>query len=114
MHSQFIFFDRPEYGPEANVLLVDMLKKMLIKDPEQRISLLEIMSHDWITCNGVQPMPIHFYPSINVKPQDANDAIKKVHLIANIRIKIRKRISAQKLRKPPISSGFGGDTSNLA
>ena len=65
---------------------------MLEKDPDRRASLAEIMAHDWVTCNGVQPLPIHFYPSINVIPADTSNAIKMVNLIANIRIRIRKRI----------------------
>ena len=64
----------------------------ILKDPEKRASLLEIMAHDWVTCNGVQPLPIHFSPSINVIPADTSNAIKMVNLIAIIRIRIRKRI----------------------
>lgn len=78
---------------------------MMAKDPEQRIPLLEIMDHDWITCNGVQPMPRHFYPSINVRPEDTQEAIKKVEIVEIIKIRIRQRLS-QGIRKLT-ESAFG-------
>ena len=36
--------------------LQDLLTRMLIKDPETRITLAEIKEHAWVTAYGVYPM----------------------------------------------------------
>ena len=48
----------PDYPTSASPSLIDLFKKMFIKDPFQRISLDAITIHEWVTCNGVHPMPI--------------------------------------------------------
>lgn len=35
--------NRPDYPADANMLLIDLLKKLFIKDPIKRISLQEII-----------------------------------------------------------------------
>ena len=35
--------------------MIDLLKRMLHKEPNQRITLEEIAEHKWITCNGTEP-----------------------------------------------------------
>ena len=37
--------------------LRNLLKKMLQKDPAQRATLRKIMSHEWVTVEGSEPMP---------------------------------------------------------
>lgn len=60
----------PDYPADANQLLVEFLKRFFIKDPEKRISMSEIINHDWITSNGIQPLQIYISPSIQITPQD--------------------------------------------
>ena len=36
--------------------LQDLITRMLIKDPETRITLAEIKEHSWVTAYGVYPM----------------------------------------------------------
>jgi serine/threonine protein kinase len=38
--------------------LRDLLKKMLKKDPRKRISLADVMCHDWVTVEGSEPLSI--------------------------------------------------------
>ena len=61
-----ILFYRPDYPPDSNVSLVDLLHKMFIKDANDRISLDDIMKHDWVTSNGINPMPRTFYPKVEL------------------------------------------------
>jgi len=44
--------DEPDISPE----LKDLISRMLIKDPIQRIKLKEIKTHDWVTGYGLYPM----------------------------------------------------------
>ena len=82
---------RPEYPPDANPLLLDLMKKMFEKDPAKRMNILDIVAHDWVTCNGIHPLPLHKYPSICLDAREKNMAIQKVSLIAKIRLRIRQK-----------------------
>ena len=92
-----VMTDEPDYPSDANTLLTDLLKKIFVKDPTKRISLLEMIGHDWVTCNGIQPLPILHYPSIELNQVERNRAISKVQMIAMIRMRIREK--AEKKRK---------------
>ena len=65
---------------------------MLAKDPEERLSIQEVLAHDWVTANGVQPILIHHYPPIEISEREGQEAIGKVSMIANIRIRMKKKI----------------------
>jgi [calcium/calmodulin-dependent protein kinase] kinase len=41
-----------------NPQLEDLIKKILIKDPEKRYTIAEIKQHPWITNNGKEPMAV--------------------------------------------------------
>ena len=41
---------------EVSPLLAELLARMLAKDPAQRMTLPQIMSHPWITHNGTAPL----------------------------------------------------------
>ena len=47
------FFQVPDKLSEE---LQDLMTRMLIKDPESRITLAEIKEHAWVTAYGVYPM----------------------------------------------------------
>jgi len=42
---------------EISTELEDLIKRMLTKDPNNRITLSQIKEHDWVTCYGLYPMP---------------------------------------------------------
>jgi serine/threonine protein kinase len=58
--------------------LVDLLQKMFIKDPDERISLSDIMLHDWVTSNGINPFPKIIHPKFELTPGETMNAISKV------------------------------------
>jgi len=43
-------------GEEISSELDDLIRRMLVKDPKERITLQEIKDHDWVTCYGLYPM----------------------------------------------------------
>jgi hypothetical protein len=51
---------------------------MLTKNPEERASIQDVLTHDWITANGIQPIPIKHYPAIKIETQDKQSAIGRV------------------------------------
>jgi hypothetical protein len=51
---------------------------MFVKDANSRISLQEIMVHDWVTNNGITPFPKIIYPKLEVSSGDFLNAISKV------------------------------------
>eukprot|EP00033_Pygsuia_biforma_P003431 GCRY01003760.1.p1 GENE.GCRY01003760.1~~GCRY01003760.1.p1 ORF type:complete len:511 (-),score=86.69 GCRY01003760.1:69-1601(-) len=53
-----IIMDHPNWplAPTVTPALQDLLTKLLEKDPNRRITLREIRTHPWVTCNGLQPM----------------------------------------------------------
>jgi serine/threonine protein kinase len=38
--------------------LVNLIRRMLQKKPSKRITLAEVMHHDWVTREGSEPLPI--------------------------------------------------------
>lgn len=43
--------------PYVTVTLKDLIRKMLNKNPEERITLQQIKEHQWVTNDGVSPLP---------------------------------------------------------
>ena len=72
---------------------------MLEKDPEQRISLMEISQHQWVTCNGLQPMQFKLYPKVTIVESDTAKAIGKVSTIELIRIRMKNKVKELRERK---------------
>lgn len=87
-----IIHEEPDFPADSNQLLVQFLKRIFVKDPDQRITLHEIIQHDWITSNGIQPLPILLSPAIELSATDKERAINKVQLIAKIKLKIRQKV----------------------
>ncbi|XP_060534430.1 calcium/calmodulin-dependent protein kinase kinase 1 isoform X1 [Cylas formicarius] len=52
-HQDVVFPDTPTVSSD----LKDLIKKMLVKDPTQRIALCEIKKHPWVTKHGLYPLP---------------------------------------------------------
>lgn len=44
-------------NPDVSTELMNLLRRMLVKDPKQRITLQEIKVDDWVTGYGMYPMP---------------------------------------------------------
>ena len=42
--------------PKVTPSLIDLLERMLMKDPKQRITIPELRQHTWVTCSGAFPM----------------------------------------------------------
>ena len=66
-----------------------MLKKIFIKDPNERANMMQIMNHDWVTSNGVHPIPFIHYPKVEVTKKDTQNLFKNVWVITKIKLKLR-------------------------
>lgn len=52
-----IMDDEPSYPKEfRDKEAIDLIKKMLVKDSQNRITLDEIKTHDWVTVMGKFPL----------------------------------------------------------
>ncbi|KAG5888301.1 hypothetical protein JTB14_022189 [Gonioctena quinquepunctata] len=51
-HQNFEFPSKPDISDD----LKDLIRKMLVKEPSQRITLPEIKVHPWVTKNGTRPL----------------------------------------------------------
>ncbi len=36
---------------------INIVAQILMKEPEERMSLHEVMQHPWVTCRGTAPLP---------------------------------------------------------
>ncbi len=72
----FTFPESLSISPE----LQDMIQKMLVKDPAQRITLAEIKTHDWVTGHGLYPLPTEEENCdlIEVTDVDVDDCVRSV------------------------------------
>eukprot|EP00347_Sterkiella_histriomuscorum_P024516 403330837 len=86
----------PDYPPDSNVSLVDLLHKMFIKDANDRISLDDIMKHDWVTSNGINPMPRTFYPKVELTQHDKQNLFKNVWVISKIKLKLKSQLQRRR------------------
>lgn len=66
---------------------------MLEKDPERRITLVEISNHPWVTCNGLQPMQVKLYPKVSIHESDTIKAIGMVQTIELIRVRMKNKVN---------------------
>lgn len=64
----------PKTGIDAD--FIDLIKQCLIKDPELRITLMNILSHPWVTKGGIEPLGRHVAPKITVTETEILNAIK--------------------------------------
>lgn len=84
-------YSRPDYPLESNPQLVDLFKRIFVKDPDNRISLVEIMSHDWVTSNGAHLVPRISFPKLELTQRDldSGNLFKSVWMISKIKLKLR-------------------------
>ncbi|KAK9753902.1 Protein kinase domain [Popillia japonica] len=52
-HEEIQFPETPSISDE----LKDLIQKMLVKDPDERINLTEVKDHPWVSENGRMPLP---------------------------------------------------------
>jgi len=54
-----VSFDFRELGHKISESAIDLMKKMLAKVPEQRITAKQALSHEWILSGGINASPSH-------------------------------------------------------
>lgn len=69
---------RPSYPDDLDPSLSDLLKKLLTKDPKERIKLAGIKTHPWLIDNGVCILPSSIREAILVEQNDIDKAITEV------------------------------------
>lgn len=64
---------------------------MLVKNPEFTPSMYDVMNHDWVTSNGVSPIPRIIYPKVELTQTDldSKNLFKNVWMISKIKLKFR-------------------------
>jgi serine/threonine protein kinase len=72
------------------------MKHMLAKDPLSRYTINDIIKHDWVTANGIQPLTIKSYLPVTIEPEDKDRAIGKINVLQLIKVKIKQRILNEK------------------
>ncbi len=72
------------------------MKHMLAKDPLSRYTINDIIKHDWVTANGIQPLNIKSYLPVTIEPEDKDRAIGKINVLQLIKVKIKQRILNEK------------------
>lgn len=73
--------EEPEYPKEAQPDLIDLLEKTFKKNPEERITLQQIIEHPWVTCNSCVPLELKNYQKLEINPKDAEGAFTQVKLV---------------------------------
>ena len=76
--------------------MIDLIKHMLAKDPGARFSVNDILKHDWVTANGIQPLVIKNYLPVTVEPEDKDRAIGKINAMQLIKVRMKQRILSLK------------------
>eukprot|EP00742_Colponemidia_sp_Colp-10_P007941 GILJ01008568.1.p1 GENE.GILJ01008568.1~~GILJ01008568.1.p1 ORF type:complete len:556 (+),score=63.20 GILJ01008568.1:154-1821(+) len=81
--------------PERN--LYDLISRCLIKNPNERITLEEIMTHPWVTNGGTEPLPAcelcAKHKIVSITDDDVHRAVTNVYLMAKIKLRARKSLS---------------------
>lgn len=68
------------------------MKHMMTKDPDARYTINDILKHDWVTANGIQPIAIKSYLPVTIEPEDKDMAIGKINVLQLIKVRIKQRI----------------------
>lgn len=64
--------------PDAtNPKLVDVLQRLLEKDPNKRITMRELRDHPWVTADGEDPLMSEEENTADIIPPPSKDDIKK-------------------------------------
>ena len=62
---------------------------MLDKDASARYTVEDILSHDWVTANGIQPIALKKHLPVTLEPEDKDKAIGKISALQLIRVRIK-------------------------
>ncbi|CDW85374.1 protein kinase domain containing protein [Stylonychia lemnae] len=81
--------------PFISNMIPDLYNKIQTKE----VTLLEIMNHDWVTSNGILPMPRIIYPKVEVTQGDTANLFKNVWMISKIKLKFRNQIQAARKKQ---------------
>jgi serine/threonine protein kinase len=129
-----ILYDEPEFPEIADTRMVDLLQRILTKNPDQRITIDEIKQHPWITDSGKWPFdvataPVEKNPVTEVTEQEIRDAIvegrstkmiDKFVMMSNLSRKMaqkargaRQRVMRRKLLQQSSPSSIRGSRRSL-
>ena len=91
--------DDPEVPDHVSPELRDLISRMLIKNPEERISLADVKEHAWVTGYGVYPMleETENCTLIEVTEDDVENSVQHINnLDSLILVKVLKRNNHKK------------------
>ena len=71
-------------GVEVSPELKDLIQRMLVKDPNERIRLCEIKCHDWVTGYGLYPMESEVDNCRNLVEVTENEVQNSVHSVPKL------------------------------
>jgi len=79
-------------------ILADLLRGMLSKDPDERYTLAQIRTHDWVTGNGTSPLREVSGYEIEVSEADLAVALQKIS--SQTRVIIKKKLQDRHKANP--------------
>lgn len=88
---QKIMYTEPNYPSSFSPSLIDLLSKMLKKNPEERITIKEIQCHPWVAQNSCIPNALQQFNNIEILNKLESLGFSKEEVIRNL--KEGKRIS---------------------
>lgn len=66
---------------------------MLERDPSKRLTIREVVKHDWVTSNGLLPLDVNLDENMQEpSSQENEEAFSKIHLITRIKMKMRNLV----------------------
>jgi len=89
----------PKGPPQVSAELRDLLTLVLVKDPEKRLTLAEIMAHPWVTEGGTLPplLPIgstEGAEQVQVTDQEVKMAVKRKDMMAMLKPVLKEQVFA--------------------
>ena len=87
-----ILESQEKYPDTVSMLQKDLISKLLIKDPDKRMTVMEIKKHPWVTNNGVLKMQEVNGETITVNTNEIREAISIVKIYARIKAIMHKKL----------------------
>lgn len=110
-----ILYEEPSFPDGEDARMIDLLRRIMTKNPDQRITIKEIKCHPWITHNGRWSFAVDFpvsesFDVTNVTEQEIREAIvegrsmkmlDKLLMMSKIRSRLlcRARIARQRVQR---------------
>lgn len=88
-----------DFPPSMDPYLLDLLSKLLQKNPENRAPIIEIKGHAWITNFGKQQMPDFKPDEIKVTEDDKKNVFTLVSNLSTAVMKLKKKVKDNKKRR---------------